>query len=70
MTIYNMGDNGRAGNGYSHPLHIHGTHFYLMKVGYPSYEDGTGMVTTMNRDIPCTDITVRPWHNPSAKRYR
>lgn len=32
MTIYNMGDGGKAGTGYSHPFHMHGTHFAVMKV--------------------------------------
>uniref|UniRef100_A0A915DRW0 Uncharacterized protein n=1 Tax=Ditylenchus dipsaci TaxID=166011 RepID=A0A915DRW0_9BILA len=37
LTVYNMGDGGSVGSGYSHPLHIHGTHFYLMKIGYAEY---------------------------------
>jgi hypothetical protein len=58
MTIYNMGDGGSLGNGYSHPLHIHGTHFYLMKIGYPEYIPENMTIKSMNPDIPCLDTTV------------
>ena len=27
-----MGNGGGMGTGYAHPIHIHGTHFYVMKV--------------------------------------
>ncbi len=53
MTIYNMGEGGAVGTGYAHPIHIHGTHYYLMKVGYPTY-DLNGMVKESNPDIPCS----------------
>lgn len=56
LTVYNMGDGGAYGNGYSHPLHLHGTHFYLMKIGYGSYNNETGAIIAMNRDIPCTSV--------------
>ncbi|CAD5218069.1 unnamed protein product [Bursaphelenchus xylophilus] len=58
MTIYNMGDGGKRGEGYSHPFHIHGTHFYLVKVGFPQYDQNM-MVTDMNPDIPCLNTTTR-----------
>jgi hypothetical protein len=58
MTIYNMGNGGRLGNGYSHPLHIHGTHFYLMKIGYPEYYPENMTIKSMNPDIPCLNTTV------------
>ncbi|KAK0407643.1 hypothetical protein QR680_003508 [Steinernema hermaphroditum] len=68
LTIYNMGDGGRLGQGYAHPLHIHGTHFYVMKTGYPNY-DKSGMISTMNPDIPCTDMNTKcnglKWTNPN-----
>ncbi|CAD5212702.1 unnamed protein product [Bursaphelenchus okinawaensis] len=58
MTIYNMGDGGKRGEGYSHPFHLHGTHFYLVKVGFPSHDENM-MVTDMNPDIPCLNTTTR-----------
>ncbi len=52
-----MGAGGSAGTGYAHPLHIHGTHFYLMKVGHPSYDD-RGIVANSNPDFPCSSQQV------------
>uniref|UniRef100_A0A914UHB2 Uncharacterized protein n=1 Tax=Plectus sambesii TaxID=2011161 RepID=A0A914UHB2_9BILA len=52
MTLYNMGSGSEVGDGYSHPFHIHGTHFYLLKMGYPSYND-TNFVSHPNSDLPC-----------------
>lgn len=54
MTIYNMGKGGTYHAGYAHTFHIHGTHFYVMKIGYPSY-NGSGIIEKMNPDIPCDD---------------
>ncbi|CAJ0936453.1 unnamed protein product, partial [Mesorhabditis belari] len=52
LTIYNMGMGGGMATGYAHPFHIHSTHTYLVKMGWPSY-NGSGMITTMNQDLPC-----------------
>ncbi|CAI4225857.1 unnamed protein product [Auanema sp. JU1783] len=52
LTIYNMGLGGGYGTGYAHPFHIHGTHFYVVKVGWPTY-NSSGMIENMNSDILC-----------------
>lgn len=61
-----MGDGGKAGTGYSHPFHMHGTHFYVMKIGYPEYYEN-GTIKSMNEDLPCDDVTQRcldlKWRN-------
>ncbi|KAI1727841.1 multicopper oxidase domain-containing protein [Ditylenchus destructor] len=58
-------------NGYSHPLHIHGTHFYVMKIGYAQYHHENGTISGMNPDIPCTNAQQRcvdlHWTNPDWK---
>ncbi|KAI1720228.1 multicopper oxidase domain-containing protein [Ditylenchus destructor] len=68
ITVYNMGDGGTVGSGYSHPLHIHGTHFYVMKIGYAQYHPENGTISAMNPDIPCTNTQQRcvdlHWTNP------
>lgn len=58
MTFYNMGNGGMLGHGYQHPFHIHGTHFYVMKIGYPEYFKENMTIKSMNPDIPCFDTTV------------
>ncbi|KJH40992.1 multicopper oxidase [Dictyocaulus viviparus] len=47
-----MGTGGAFSTGYAHPFHIHGTHFHVMKVGWPSYHEN-GTIYEMNDDIDC-----------------
>ena len=49
MVWINMG----KGKGWSHPIHIHGHSFYLLKMGYPVYDQSTGQLTADNPDIDC-----------------
>jgi len=34
-----------SGRGFSHPVHIHGHSFYVVKMGYPEYNSTTGRQT-------------------------
>jgi hypothetical protein len=63
LTFYNMGKGtggSAAGSGYSHPVHIHGTHFYVMKVGYAHFNETNGFVAQPNDDLPCSLNTTDP----------
>ena len=52
-----MGD-GAGINGTSHPVHIHGHHFYIMKMGYPIYDkNNNNFYSQNNPDIDCRDDT-------------
>ncbi len=51
-----MGD-GAGINGTSHPVHIHGHHFYIMKMGYPIYDKKSGIYNLNNPDIDCNNET-------------
>ncbi|EGT54792.1 hypothetical protein CAEBREN_28408 [Caenorhabditis brenneri] len=57
ITLYNMGLGGAMGTGYAHPFHLHGHHFYVMKVGWPTY-NASGFIDQMNPDIDCPVPTV------------
>lgn len=61
-----MGLGGAMGTGYAHPFHLHGHHFYVMKVGWPSY-NGSGFIDQMNQDIDCPGRDVscngKKWRN-------
>ena len=46
MVWLNMG----RGKGWSHPIHIHGHSFYLLKMGYPIYDKVTGRLINDNPD--------------------
>uniref|UniRef100_A0A1I7TPH8 Multicopper oxidase n=1 Tax=Caenorhabditis tropicalis TaxID=1561998 RepID=A0A1I7TPH8_9PELO len=66
ITLYNMGLGGAMGTGYAHPFHLHGHHFYVMKVGWPTYNE-TGFIDQMNPDIDCDGPKVscngKKWRN-------
>ena len=36
-----------------HPIHMHGHHFHVLKIGYPTYDPETGQVDQQNTDIYC-----------------
>ncbi|ESO89919.1 hypothetical protein LOTGIDRAFT_98336, partial [Lottia gigantea] len=41
------------GKGWSHPIHMHGHSFYVLKMGYGSYNETTGILLEENMDIDC-----------------
>eukprot|EP00927_Polykrikos_kofoidii_P045081 TRINITY_DN38943_c0_g2_i1.p1 TRINITY_DN38943_c0_g2~~TRINITY_DN38943_c0_g2_i1.p1 ORF type:complete len:728 (-),score=102.44 TRINITY_DN38943_c0_g2_i1:347-2530(-) len=55
MVLMNLG----SGNGWAHPIHIHGHHFYVLKTNWGEYNESTGeprFATTYgmsNDDITC-----------------
>uniref|UniRef100_A0A914Z8P3 Plastocyanin-like domain-containing protein n=1 Tax=Panagrolaimus superbus TaxID=310955 RepID=A0A914Z8P3_9BILA len=58
LVIYNMGYGGGYTNGYAHPFHIHGTHYYLLKMAFPEYNE-TNFVKQPNQDIDCEQTQVK-----------
>ncbi|KIH46471.1 hypothetical protein ANCDUO_23477, partial [Ancylostoma duodenale] len=59
ITLFNMGTGGAFSTGYAHPFHVHGTHFHVMKVGWPQYNT-SGMISTLNPDIDCAGPDTAP----------
>lgn len=49
MVFLNMG----KGLGWSHPIHMHGHSFYVLKMGYATYNETTGNFIAQNPDIDC-----------------
>ncbi|XP_062618570.1 uncharacterized protein LOC134280158 [Saccostrea cucullata] len=51
----------------AHPVHLHGHHFHVLKIGYPPYDFMTGNTTSRNPDITCLDehCTRATWTNPT-----
>ena len=49
MVFMNMG----VGRGWAHPIHMHGHSFYVLKMGYPVYNDTTGDFISQNKDVEC-----------------
>ncbi|XP_062618572.1 uncharacterized protein LOC134280160 [Saccostrea cucullata] len=50
-----------------HPVHLHGHHFHVLKIGYPPYDPETGNATARNPDIRCLNqlCTEATWADPS-----
>ncbi|XP_055958779.1 uncharacterized protein LOC126830585 [Patella vulgata] len=55
LVFINMGQ----GKGWSHPVHMHGHAFYVLKMGYGSYNNITGLMTGENMDVDCEDGVPR-----------
>ncbi|KAK6186504.1 hypothetical protein SNE40_008533 [Patella caerulea] len=49
IVFLNMGN----GKGWAHPIHMHGHSFYVVKMGYGSYNETTGKIIGDNLDIDC-----------------
>ena len=39
----------------AHPIHLHGHSFQVVHIGYPEYNDSTGLIKTPTQDIECGD---------------
>ncbi|XP_053377578.1 uncharacterized protein LOC128547895 [Mercenaria mercenaria] len=50
MTFMNIGN----GSGWSHPVHLHGTSFFVMKMGFGTYDATNGQLVNETSDIRCT----------------
>ncbi|XP_062618563.1 uncharacterized protein LOC134280151 [Saccostrea cucullata] len=50
-----------------HPIHLHGHHFHILKIGYPVYDPETGNAIARNPDIRCLNqlCTEATWADPS-----
>ncbi|KAL4234706.1 hypothetical protein ACF0H5_006348 [Mactra antiquata] len=55
MVFMNMG----RGKGWSHPIHMHGHSFYVVKMGYGQYNSTTGAIGDDNIDVDCRGNPVR-----------
>ncbi|XP_060580427.1 uncharacterized protein LOC132737186 isoform X1 [Ruditapes philippinarum] len=51
FVLLNLG----SGSGWSHPVHLHGHSFYVMKMGFGTYNRNTGNLMSNSKDINCTD---------------
>ncbi|OWF55804.1 laccase-1-like [Mizuhopecten yessoensis] len=49
LVLTNMG----IGTGWSHPVHLHGYSFYVLKMGYATYNMTTAKFISQNTDIDC-----------------
>ena len=52
ISNINADENERLGRGSSHPVHLHGHTFYVVKTGYPNYDEN-GQLNSYNKDLEC-----------------
>ncbi|XP_052779713.1 uncharacterized protein LOC128216983 [Mya arenaria] len=45
-----------TGSGWSHPVHLHGHSFFVMKMGFGAYDETNGRLINDTADIMCTDL--------------
>jgi FtsP/CotA-like multicopper oxidase with cupredoxin domain len=69
LVLYNTGQGGDMEDGFHHPVHLHSTHFHVVKVGYGNYNETTGILDTNNQDIACPNSALQcddlKWANES-----
>lgn len=64
FVLSNLG----KGRGWSHPVHLHGHSFYVVKMGFGIYNVSTGLLLEQTRDIKCNDqksfCNEEKWYDP------
>lgn len=71
FVLLNMG----KGKGWSHPIHLHGHSFEVLKMGYGNYNSTSGEFISQNADIDCRGGTTQEksfcnsasWKDPTWK---
>ncbi|XP_046357790.2 laccase-like [Haliotis rufescens] len=61
MVLLNLGN----GKGWSHPVHLHGHSFYVLKMGYAQYNASNGQVIGDNIDIDCHNVSHNFCNSPT-----
>lgn len=54
IVLSNIGD----GKGWSHPIHLHGYHFYVVKMGFGRYDRASAKIMEETNDIRCTGLST------------
>lgn len=52
IVLSNIGD----GKGWSHPIHLHGNHIYVIKMGFGKYDRQSAKFIEETNDIRCTGL--------------
>ncbi|CAI9735105.1 laccase-like [Octopus vulgaris] len=62
VVMTNLG----KGKGFSHPIHMHGHSFYVVKMGFPKYNETTGEIINDTTDIDCRGDPKMNYCNDAA----
>ncbi len=55
FVLSSVGDEVDEGEGSTHPMHLHGHHFYVLDIGYGTYHPENQTLRRRNTDIDCGD---------------
>lgn len=55
FVLSSVGNEVLEGEGFSHPMHLHGHQFHVVDVGYGSYYDANATLRERSQDIDCVD---------------
>ncbi|KAK3108165.1 hypothetical protein FSP39_002376 [Pinctada imbricata] len=62
-------NDGNLRSGMIHSVHLHGHSFHVVKVGYPSVDPDTGIITEPTKDFKCNGVSCQypVWSDPAWK---
>ena len=71
FVLSSVGNEVTEGEGFSHPIHLHGHHFQVVAVGYGSYFTSNGTLRARNPDVVCSDdkCSSPSWANSGTKSF-
>ena len=71
MVLSAVGDASTRLRDFSHPIHLHGHSFYVVKVGHGNYNDSTGSLKENSDDISCeSTLCMKPtWRDNMAPDF-
>ena len=55
FILSSVGNEVNAGEGFTHPMHLHGHHFQIVAISYGTYNESNGFLLSRNEDIDCGD---------------
>lgn len=71
FVFSSVGNEVNRGEGFSHPIHLHGHHFFVVGTGYGVYNPSNGFLTSRIRDITCSDslCTTPQWASSTPQSF-
>ena len=55
FVLSSIGNEVNTGEGFTHPIHLHGHHFQVIAIGYGTYNQSNGFLLSRREDLACDD---------------
>ena len=70
FVLSSIGDEVSEGEGFTHPIHLHGHHFQVVGMGYATYNQSNGYLLSQREDLVCDDsLCSSPRWSESSPLY-